>query len=227
MVLLHDISTQMKLIITLFLITLTHQSASARIIIARVLSIHDGDTITILPSGETKKAKLRLMGVDTPEIDFNGNSQGLAAEMARDYLKKLLPLDSSIQIELSDKDMDANNRYLGQIFYNGVDLNLEMLKAGWGAVYFIYPYDKTLVVKYSSASQLASDRAFGIFAEQFKAMPLPYIFRQNTKGVPGTNLVANFATKKLYSSEDVETIPHFHRVFFSSEETARAHGFSW
>lgn len=217
----------MKLILSFFLITLSLQTASARIIIARVLSIHDGDTITVLPSGASKKAKLRLMGVDTPEIDFNGNSQGLAAEMARDYLKKLLPLDSVIQIELSDKDTDANNRYLGQIFYNGIDLNLEILKAGWGAIYFIYPYDKTLVVKYSSASQLASDRASGIFSEQFITMPLPYIFRQNTKGVPGTNLVANFATKKIYSSEDIESIPHFNRVFFSSEETARSHGFSW
>lgn len=217
----------MKILSLLFLILTLSPVISAKTITGVVLSIHDGDTLTFLPSGEIKKAKLRLMGVDTPEIDFNGVSQGEVAFRARDYLMSLLPLNATIQIELSDKNTDANGRYLGQIKYQGKDLNLEILKAGWGATYFIYPYDKKIVVDYQKASQLASEQGLGIFSEKYKAQPLGYMFRQQSKGLPGTNLVADYVTKKIYSGEDVELVPHFHRVFFSSEETALIHGFNW
>lgn len=218
----------MKKTLSLFLLLLSFQAIEAKTIAGKVISIHDGDTLTFLPSETpTKKAKLRLMGVDTPEIDFNGATQGESAEMARDYLKSMLPLNSTIQIELSDKNMDSNNRYLGQIIYNGVDLNLEMLKAGWGALYFIYPYDKKIFVKYSEAALVASENKVGIYSDKFSHNPLPYIFRQEGKGVPGTNMIGNFKTKKLFAPEDIESVPHYNRVFFSNESSAFAQGFSW
>ena len=144
-----------KIFSIIFLIHLFSAEISAKTLTGIVLSIHDGDTLTFMPSGEIKKAKLRLMGVDTPEIDFNGTSQGEVAFLALDYLMSMLPVNSTIQIELSDKITDSNGRYLGQIKYQGRDLNLEMLKAGWGATYFIYPYDKKMVVDYQMASKKA------------------------------------------------------------------------
>ena len=210
----------------LILLFLT-SSVDAKTLMGKVISIHDGDTLTFLPEGTPKKAKLRLMGVDTPEIDFNGHSQGEVAELARDYLRSLLPINSTIKIELSDKGTDTNDRYLGQIIFNDMDLNLEMLKAGWGVVYFIYPYDKKLVVKYSEASKQADEKNVGLFSKRFEKESLPYIFRQESKGIPGTNMVGNFQTKKLYDSERIEEVPHYLRVFFSSDLMATSLGFSW
>jgi micrococcal nuclease len=203
------------------------QLASAETLVGRVLSLHDGDTITVQFESQSKKEKVRLLGVDTPEVDFNGKSQGEVAEMARSYLKSLLPVNSTIQVELPKNGLDSNGRYLGKILYNGVDINLEMLKAGMGAVYFIYPYDKKTVIEYASASETAALNGLGIFSDKFKSEPFGYMFRQMTKGVPGTNFVADFETKKLYSSKDIELVPHYHRVFFSLEETALIHGFNW
>lgn len=203
------------------------QPVSAETLVGKVLSIHDGDTITVLLSAQSKKEKVRLLGVDSPELDFNGKSQGLVAEMARDYLKSILPLSSTINIELPKSGLDSNGRYLGKIIYNGLDVNLEMLKAGMGAVYFIYPYDKKTVVEYMNISEMAASNGVGIFSDKFKSNPLGYMFRQMTKGVPGTNFVADYETKKLYSSKDIESVPHYHRVFFSLEETALIHGFNW
>ncbi len=217
----------MKNLIFLLLILTISPVVAAKTITGVVLSIHDGDTLTFLPNGEVKKAKLRLMGVDTPEIDFNGHSQGEVALRARDYLMSLLPLNATIQIELSDKNTDSNGRYLGQVKYQGKDLNLEILKAGWGATYFIYPYDKKIVVEYQKASEMASLEKLGIFSDKYISQPLGYMFRQESKGLPGTNLVADYVTKKIYSAEDVESVPHFHRVFFSTLETALIHGFNW
>lgn len=211
----------------IFLILILIPSVEAKSLVGKVISIHDGDTITFWPEGAPKKAKLRLIGVDTPEIDFNGHTQGEVAEKARDYLRSLLPIDSTVKIELADQGMDSNDRYLGQIIYNGVDLNFEMLKAGWGAVYFIYPYDKKLVVKYAEASRMADEQNVGIFSAKYENAPLPYIFRQDTKGIPGTNMVGNYKTKKLFVSESVEEVPHYLRVFFSSDAMAFSQGFSW
>lgn len=203
------------------------QQASAETLVGRVLSIHDGDTITVQFASQSKKEKVRLLGVDTPEIDFNGKSQGEVAEMARSYLISVLPVNSTIQLELPKKGLDSNGRYLGKIIYNGVDINREMLKAGMGAVYFIYPYDKKTVIEYMLVSETATLNGVGIFSDKFKSAPFGYMFRQMTKGIPGTNFVADFETKKLYSSKDIELVPHYHRVFFSLEETALIHGFNW
>lgn len=211
-----------------FFVLISIQLASAETLVGRVVSIHDGDTITVLLDTQIKKEKIRLLGVDTPEIDFNGKTQGAIAEMARDYLRNLLPLNSIVQIDLpSNGGRDINGRYLGIIIYNGMDLNLEMLKAGMGAVYFIFPYDKKMAVNYMSASEEASVNGVGLFSPMYNQELIGYVFRQKVRGIDGTNIVANYITKKLYSSQNLELVPHYHRVFFSSEESAFRHGFSW
>lgn len=210
------------------LVLISIQLASAETLVGRVISIHDGDTITVQLDNQVKKEKVRLLGVDSPEIDFNGKTQGAVAVMAHDYLKKLLPLNSTIQIGLPAKgSTDINGRYLGIIFYNGMDLSLEMLKAGMGAVYFIFPYDKKIVVTYMNAAESAALNELGLFSKIYEQELLGYVFRQKIKGKEATNIVANYTTKKLYSSEDLELVPHYRRVFFSSEETALTHGFTW
>ena len=217
----------MKKIILYCLCSLLSFDLCAKSIGAVVINIHDGDTITVIPEGSVKRAKVRLLGVDTPEIDFNGHTQGAAAVMALEQLKMILPLHAHVKIELPSGSMDSNGRYLGQIFYNGFDINLEMLKMGMGAVYFIYPYDKKMVVQYLNAAYLADSLKIGIYSPEYSQNPLPYIFRQNIKGLEGTNLIADYQTKKLFTTDRIEEVPHYRRVFFSSEETAIIHGFNW
>lgn len=217
-----------KTSINLFLIALLSLAqVEASSLFGKVLSIHDGDTLTFLPNGGSKPAKLRLLGVDTPEIDFNGHSQGEMAFSARDFLRLLLPLGSSIEIELPQNGKDSNNRYLGVIKFNGEDLNAKIISSGWGAVYFIYPYEKSLVKKYLTLSEEAHKQSLGIFSDNYRDESLPYMFRQQSKGVVGSNIVGNFLTKKLYVAEKIEEVPHFHRVFFSSDQMAKSVGFSW
>lgn len=215
----------MKMIFILFFLS---WSAFADVITGKVVSIHDGDTLTFIPEGQKKKAILRLLGVDTPEVDFNGLSQGQMAREALAFLQSILPLNSIIQIELpKNGGVDVNGRYLGRVIYQGEDLNLALLKAGWGAMYFIYPYDKNLLNEYSLATFEASENGLGIFSSLYKNELLPYLFRQKTKGVEGTNIVGNFETKKLFDNSEITSVPHYQRVFFSSNEVALSRGFSW
>lgn len=183
-------------------------------ITGKVLSIHDGDTLQLEIKG--KKERVRLLGVDTPEVDFQGETQGEAALKARDYLRSLLPLNSQVEVRTQDKALDSNGRLLGQIIYQGRDLNLEMLQSGLAAVYFIYPFDKKVVSTYVAAAEIGALKA--------DQLVLPgYIFRQKVKGYPGTNMVADFTLKCL--SSDIEKVPVFRRVFFSEESIALSQGY--
>ena len=211
-----------------FLVLISIQLVSAEKLVGRVVDIHDGDSVTVQLDTQVKKAKIRLLGVDTPEIDFNGSTQGLIAEMSRDYLRNLLPLNSQVQVEIADiGGRDIHGRFLGTVIYKGKNLNLEMLKSGMGAVYFIYPYDKKMVAKYLKASEMATVKGAGLFSQNFNNEVVGYVFRQLVRGVEGTNIVANFFTKQLYSAQDLELVPQYQRVFFESEESAFRNGFNW
>lgn len=192
-----------------------------------VVDIHDGDTITFLnENNKNKKARLRLIGTDSPEIYFKGHTQGKAAEKARDYLRSLLPLNSKIAIKIHELEAnDQHNRFLGQILYKGKDLNYEMVKSGWSVVYFIYPYDRSNVELYTKAAKEAFDSKRGLNSPEYSKEEIPYVFRVDRSGFAPTNYVGNMITKKVYRPEEAIKVPHYARVFFPQLEQALSEGF--
>lgn len=216
-----------NILFLLGLLVLTLSIAEARVLEATVLTINDGDTVSIMPKGETKKARLRLIGVDTPEMFFNGESQGEVAVKARDYLRALVPIGSKISVELPLKEEDNNGRYLGVIRLNGVDVNAEMLKSGWGALFVMFPYDKTLTARYVAIAKGAYEKKFGIFQDTYADQPLPYMFRQEARGTEGFLLIGDYETKRLYTQENIQRVPPYARIFFFNEHMARNQGFRW
>ena len=60
---------------------------------AEVISVYDGDTITVmldLGMGIVRKAKCRLLGVDTPEIRTKSAAEKEAGYTARDRVRELI-----------------------------------------------------------------------------------------------------------------------------------------
>ncbi len=45
-------------------------------ITGRVIDVHDGDTLTVQIPGKPTKYKVRVLGVDTPEVEFFNQTQG-------------------------------------------------------------------------------------------------------------------------------------------------------
>jgi len=206
--------------VSLFL-SLHLQAASLQV---RVQSIHDGDTLTGVGVDDGVKYKIRLMGVDTPEVDFNKKSQGDAAFKARDFLIELVPLNSVITIS-EDSEKDKHGRILGLITANGIDVNKEMLRQGWGFLYFIYPFDKGIVSDYVEMAKEAYEQKRGVFSEEYAGTEEPYMFRMSVTFQKGRNPVGDFETKQLYKAEDMASIPVWKRVFFPNTEFAQANGY--
>lgn len=187
----------------------------------RILDVHDGDTLTAVGTADSQKYKIRLMGVDTPEIDFFQHNQGEGATQARDALRALLPKGSFVTIS-EDSDIDKHGRVLGRLLRGSLDVNKEMLRQGWGFIYFIAPYDKRVLNDYSDAAQEAVENRRGLFASSFEE---PYLFRLRVRKQTGRNLVGDLETKALFMPEHIAEIPVWRRVFFSDETVANNLGY--
>jgi micrococcal nuclease len=84
---------------------------------AHVLSVYDGDTITVmldLGMSITRKASCRLVGIDTPEIRTKVAGEKEAAYKARDRVRELV-LDKQVTIQSMSKP-DKYGRLLVKVW---------------------------------------------------------------------------------------------------------------
>ncbi|WP_374001820.1 thermonuclease family protein [Bdellovibrio bacteriovorus] len=192
----------------------------------KVISVHDGDTLTAVGADDpTLRYKVRLMGVDTPEVDFMKETQGEVAISARDFLRSQIPADGIITLS-DDSQVDKHGRILGRLLVGNKDLNLEMLKNGWGMIYFIYPFEKRIVSDYSRASKEAYDKRRGVFSNDYRDTQEPYQFRMKVQKQVGRNPVGDLELKKILPPEEINKVPVWKRVFFPNYEMAYQNGYN-
>ena len=99
---------------------------------ATVVSVHDGDTLT-LDNGEI----VRLVGIDAPE---SVTEAGMAS---RKFLIDLV-LGKKVRVESDPaKMMDMYNRRLGVIWIGETNINVEMLKNGYAEY---YPFEPNVLI---------------------------------------------------------------------------------
>lgn len=95
---------------------------------ARITFVYDGDTLTT-----ARGTKIRLLGLDTPEIK---PLQSGAIE-AVEFTKKFV-LDKEVDVVTQkEKDKDKYNRTLAFIFVNNKCLNFELIKNGHAKVRYV------------------------------------------------------------------------------------------
>ncbi|MCM2283669.1 MAG: thermonuclease family protein [Desulfobacula sp.] len=124
----------------------------------KVMKIFDGDSLQV--SAMDLVFSIRLVGIDSPEMGANGlNGQPFSRE-ARSYLETLL-----IDREITLKSYGADNyhRQLAEIFLDGKNINLEIIKQGLAEVYRGAP-PKTLDIQlYLKEEETARSAGKGIW----------------------------------------------------------------
>jgi micrococcal nuclease len=104
---------------------------------ARVTDIYDGDTITVtIDCGfglKMEKQKIRLYGIDTPEVRGEEKEHG---KKVRDILREKI-LDKNILLKTIKDKKGKYGRYLGILFYENVNINDWLIENGH-AVEMIY-----------------------------------------------------------------------------------------
>ena len=93
----------------------------------KVVSIHDGDTITILQGKQ--QIKVRLFGIDAPEL------KQPYGKKSKQFLANLIAREV---VEVEPKGKDRYKRTLGIIRYKDQDINAQMVLNGYAWVYVKY-----------------------------------------------------------------------------------------
>ncbi|MCA9437921.1 MAG: thermonuclease family protein [Candidatus Omnitrophica bacterium] len=97
-----------------------------------VLTVADGDTMTLRVDGQ--KVKVRLQGIDCPE------RQQAYGQEAGDFIREQVQGE---QVEVRKLGVDQYDRVLGEVFLNGENLNKELLREGLAWWYEKHARDRT------------------------------------------------------------------------------------
>jgi micrococcal nuclease len=126
--------------------------------------VMDGDTVLLVRDGQHEPVKLRIEGIDAPEICQSGGAE------ARDALIRLA-LRKPVQV--LDHGHDVYGRQIGRLSMDGVDLGAEMVRSGMAWAYRF----RTGKGPYAGLQRQAQKQKIGVFAADEIAMSPP-VFRK-------------------------------------------------
>lgn len=131
-----------------------------------VTSVIDGDTVQL-----SDERRLRLIGIDAPEMPRRGRPGEAGAEKARARLEQLLA-DADLRLEPGESTRDDYDRLLGYLRDGrGRDIGAEMLRAGH-AVASLHEDNAARADAYFAAEAEAREAGRGLWAEA-ALQPLP------------------------------------------------------
>jgi len=97
----------------------------------RVVRVYDGDTVKA--EGHDIQIRVRLVGIDAPEISHGKRRPGQPySQRAKKYLADLV-LNRTVDIR--GYGLGPYSRVLGVIYVDGMNVNLEMVRQGLAEVY--------------------------------------------------------------------------------------------
>ncbi len=198
--------------------------ASGATVLAGVVEhLADGDTITVRVGARV--LRVRLLGIDTPELHFKGQSQSPWAEAALRQLRLLVAPGARVRLVTDRQPFDQYGRLLAYVICGQRNVNLELVRSGWAVSYQIYP-NVTLLRQIEAACAAAQSRRLGIFDARHPLPLLPYEFRQRVDRRPPTKYCGNIQTRRYYPPREYQRVSVAQRVFFFTEADARAFGYS-
>jgi len=193
------------------------------VIDGKVISVHDGDTITVLDK-DNKKTHIRLQGIDAPELK---QAYGSASQ------QNLSGLVLGKQVTIVWTKLDKYRRTVGTIMLDGRDINIEQVKAGLAWHFKKYadeqkPEDRRT---YAAAEQEARAAKLGLWKDPNPTSPGDY--RQDVKTArwgpapPEGTIIGNKNSRKYHRPDcaGYRDMAERNRVFFRSVAEAEAAGF--
>ena len=150
---------------------------------ATVLSIGDGDTISVLERGQ--KLKVRLACIDAPET-----AQSPYGMASRYQLKALLPLGSTVSLRV--QAVDRFGRSVAEVIGNKGMVNLAMVQSGQAFVYRQY-LGRCDRGAYLAAERQAQAQRLGVWAVP-GGIKRPWDFRHEGAGRRSAGAVPAGAT---------------------------------
>jgi micrococcal nuclease len=126
-----------------------------------VSRVIDGDTIELIMDGS--KAKVRLIGVDTPETVHPSKPVEYFGKEASAFTKHMLE-GQQVYLEFDQDRVDRYNRVLAYVYrIDGYFVNLELIKEGYGHAYTRFPFSK--MDEFRAAEKGAREAGRGLWGD--------------------------------------------------------------
>lgn len=191
-------------------------------ITGKVISIADGDTLTILV--DKTPTKVRLAEIDTPEMGqaFGKRAKQTLSDLAFDKIAKVVVTD-----------LDRYGRQVGRVYVDTLDVNKEMVRLGLAWAYLQYQTDTS----FSELEAEARAAKRGLWALPEDQRKPPWVWRRegDTTADPsgsGCRIKGNINRKgrklyhlpgsRSYGPTKIDTSKG--ERWFCTEEEARAAG---
>lgn len=135
---------------------------------ATTIPVVDTDTVTRIVDGDTlvtanHPEKIRLIGVDTPELHKPKTPVQCYAREAADHLAQLVPVGSAIRVTYDRTRRDRYGRTLAYIDNPGGDVGLEQVQGGYAVADYISP-NRARRLAYDDAMKRARDAHVGMWS---------------------------------------------------------------
>ena len=115
----------------------------------KVVSIHDGDTITVLQ--DKQQVKVRLFGIDAPELKQPHGKK------SKQFLSNLI---AGKNVEVDENGKDRYKRTIGTIYLDGADINAQMVENGYAWAY------RKFSKKYTPQESQAKKQRLGLWRDK-------------------------------------------------------------
>ena len=138
------------------------ESGTPRLVKARVTSVQDGDTITVQVEGGSEK--VRLVGIDSPEMNDERPGYREAAVAARDYTRSRLN-GKTVTLERDGRqdDRDKYSRLLRYVILaDGTNFNEELVRKGYARVYDRFSF--TMKPQFKQSEAAAKSQGIGLWS---------------------------------------------------------------
>ncbi len=116
---------------SLLLLLSSGHAATPRTLVAKVNRVSDGETVIAISDNGTK-LRIRLLGIDAPEVANAAKPGQPYGEEARDYLDHLI---SGKAIRVDAYGPDQYKRVLAVLWDDQINVNLVMVAMGYAEVY--------------------------------------------------------------------------------------------
>ena len=133
--------------------------------VVRVAKVTDGDTIHVVVEGRDER--VRLIGVDTPEVDWYGGVAGCFGEEAGRYTQRRLG-NASVRLGFDIDRRDQYGRLLAYVFVGQELFNLTLVEQGYARADLVPP-NTSMADAFVRAEDLARTLGRGVWS----ACPLP------------------------------------------------------
>lgn len=129
----------------------------------QVVEVSDGDTIVVDMNG--RQERVRLIGIDTPELHHPEKPVQCFAEAASKFTASLVE-NNKVRLEADPQsgNRDIYERLLRYVYLpDDTDVNASIIREGYGFAYTVFPFDKS--EEYESYENLARFDERGLWSE--------------------------------------------------------------